>query len=70
MVVAVELLLSPERNEEHLLKCYTSDIKYEIKYITENESLQLFCWHDFENSLPIEDFMEISKNFGTICTRD
>lgn len=51
--------------DEHLLKCSTSDVKYEVKCMTESESLQLFCWHAFKNPLPPEDFVEISETVVT-----
>ncbi|KAH0745801.1 hypothetical protein KY285_007458 [Solanum tuberosum] len=51
--------------DEHLLKCSTGDVKYEVKCMTESESLQLFCWHAFKNPLPPEDFVEISESLVT-----
>ncbi|XP_049388381.1 TMV resistance protein N-like, partial [Solanum stenotomum] len=51
--------------DEHLLKYSTGDVKYEVKCMTESESLQLFCWHAFENPLPPEDFVKISESLVT-----
>ncbi|KAL3353678.1 hypothetical protein AABB24_018412 [Solanum stoloniferum] len=51
--------------DQHLLKCSTCDVKYEVKCMTESESLQLFCWHAFKNPLPPEDFVEISESLVT-----
>ncbi|XP_049381386.1 disease resistance protein RUN1-like [Solanum stenotomum] len=51
--------------DERLLKCSTGDVKYEVKCMTESESLQLFCWHAFENPFPPEDFVEVSESVVT-----
>ncbi|KAL7205637.1 hypothetical protein ACSBR2_018545 [Camellia fascicularis] len=54
------------RNEQ-LLKAYKVHETHKVKELDDNESLQLFSWHAFGQSHPIEGFLEYSKSVLQHC---
>ncbi|KAL7235582.1 hypothetical protein ACSBR1_018970 [Camellia fascicularis] len=54
------------RNEQ-LLKAYKVHETHKVKELDDNESLQLFSWHAFGQSHPIEAYVEHSKRVIEHC---
>ncbi|CAN6564333.1 unnamed protein product [Malus baccata var. baccata] len=51
--------------DEHLLK--QVDKRYMFPEMNEEEALELFSWHAFENSWPDEGYLELSKKVVSYC---
>uniref|UniRef100_A0A5B7BGI6 Putative ATP binding protein n=1 Tax=Davidia involucrata TaxID=16924 RepID=A0A5B7BGI6_DAVIN len=47
--------------DEHLLDELKVDGRYEAKELNHNESMQLFRWHAFRETIPLEDYTELSN---------
>ncbi|XP_042962758.1 disease resistance protein RUN1-like [Carya illinoinensis] len=47
--------------DQHILDNYEVDSKYEVMTLDDNEALQLFSLHAFEEKEPLEDYMDLSK---------
>nr|XP_028963602.1 TMV resistance protein N-like isoform X1 [Malus domestica] len=52
---------------EHLLKQVKVDKVHEAHKMNDEEALELFSWHAFENSCPDEGYYELSKNVISYC---
>jgi hypothetical protein len=53
--------------DEQLLKALEVDEVYTTKEMSENESMELFSWHAFRSSYPIEDYMDLSRSVVAYC---
>ncbi|KAI9081637.1 hypothetical protein K1719_036373 [Acacia pycnantha] len=49
------------------LNVLSADHKYIVKELNGIESLELFCWHAFEQAAPFENFEELSKSVVDYC---
>ncbi|KAG7945345.1 hypothetical protein I3843_15G147000 [Carya illinoinensis] len=47
--------------DQHILDNYKVDSKYEVMTLDDNEALQLFSLHAFEEKQPLKDYIELSK---------
>ncbi|WJX42959.1 hypothetical protein P8452_30129 [Trifolium repens] len=48
--------------DKHILRGNRVDKIYTMKEMNDTESLELFSWHAFKQTIPTKDFSEISKN--------
>jgi hypothetical protein len=48
--------------DKHILRGNRVDKIYTMREMNESESLELFNWHAFKQTIPTKDFSEISKN--------
>ncbi|KAG7945358.1 hypothetical protein I3843_15G148300 [Carya illinoinensis] len=47
--------------DQHILDNYEVDSKYEVMTLDDNEALQLFSLHAFEEKEPLKDYIDLSK---------
>ncbi|CAN6681122.1 unnamed protein product [Malus baccata var. baccata] len=52
---------------EHLLNQWKVNMRYPAWVMNEEEALELFSWHAFGNSLPNEEYHELSKKVVSYC---
>lgn len=50
--------------DEHLLQVNAHDI-YNTQELNYNDSLELFSWHAFKTSIPLQEYVELSHNLVT-----
>ena len=48
--------------DRHILSGNRVNKVFKMKYMDENESIELFSWHAFKQASPTKDFAEISRN--------
>jgi hypothetical protein len=48
--------------DRHILSGNRVNHIFQMKYVDENESVELFSWHAFMQATPTKDFAEISRN--------
>ncbi|XP_059461859.1 disease resistance protein RUN1-like [Corylus avellana] len=53
--------------DEHLLKELEVDSVYRVTAMNDIDSLELFSWHAFRNSYPIEDYTDWSRSVVAYC---
>lgn len=53
--------------DKHLLKLHEVDAIYIAQEMDDTESLELFSWHAFRRSSPIEENFELSKSVAAYC---
>jgi hypothetical protein len=53
--------------DEHLLKEIEVDSVYRVTTMNDIDSLELFSWHAFRNSYPIEDYIDLSRSVVAYC---
>ncbi|KAL9381685.1 hypothetical protein Peur_024720 [Populus x canadensis] len=58
------IVIITTRDSSVLLK---ADQTYQIKELKPDESLQLFSWHAFKDTMPAEDYIELSKKAVNFC---
>ncbi|XP_059668836.1 disease resistance protein Roq1-like [Cornus florida] len=50
------------RNERLLVEHKVDHGEYKVELLNDDEALQLFSWHAFTNSYPLEDYLELSRS--------
>nr|ACR19031.1 TIR-NBS-LRR-type disease resistance-like protein [Pyrus x bretschneideri] len=53
--------------DEHLLNQVRVNLRYPAGEMNEEEALELFSWHTFENNCPKEEYLELSKKVVSYC---
>ncbi|XP_059461799.1 disease resistance protein RUN1-like [Corylus avellana] len=53
--------------DAHLLKELEVDSVYRVTAMNDIDSLELFSWHAFRNSYPIEDYTDLSRSVVAYC---
>ncbi|XP_050128823.1 disease resistance protein RPV1-like [Malus sylvestris] len=53
--------------DEHILNQLRVKMRYPAWRMNEEEALELFSWHAFDNSCPKEEYLELSKKVVSYC---
>lgn len=49
--------------DENLLIKHEVSVIYKVEPLKNDQSIQLFCWHAFKNTQPLEDYKDMCKQF-------